>query len=62
MFGRGDDRAHILICSGRFFRDTSARRAPDKDSLCCEIIDDLPAAPLLKRGVAGERPAGAMAG
>ena len=33
MLGRGDDRAHVLVCAGRFFRDTSGRRAPDKDSL-----------------------------
>ena len=61
MLGRRHDRAHVLVGARRLFGDAAGRRAPDQDALRCKVIDDLAPAPLLERGMAGHRTAGAVA-
>ena len=55
------DRAHILVGARRLFSDTARRGTADQDSLRSELIDDLAAAPLPERRMAGHRASGAVA-
>ena len=61
MLGRGYDRTDVLVGAGRLLGDAARRWASDDDALRGKIIDDLAAAPLLERGVARQRPSGAVA-
>ena len=61
MLGRGYDDTDVLIGAGRFFGDAPRRGALDQDSLRGEVVDDLAAAPLPERSMAGKGAARAMA-
>ena len=62
MLGGGHDRADVLVGAGRLLGDAAGRRAADQNALRRKIVDDLAAAPLLERGMARQRTAGAVAG
>src|SRR3990167_598897 len=54
VFGRGYDHADVLVGAGRLLGDPSRRGTLDQDSLRGEVVDDLTAAPLLERSMAGK--------
>ena len=54
--------ADVLVGARRLLGDAAHRGAADEDASLGKIVDDLASAPLLERGMARQRPAGAVAG
>src|ERR1035437_1754113 len=59
--GRVDDGRDVFVSAGGLFSDAARRGTPDDNAAARELVDHLPAAPLLQRLMPAHAPAGAMA-